>query len=131
MPKVTTKYIDAYVIVVPKKNVPKYKKMAKESAKVWMKHGALAYRECVGEDLNPDMGECGSMPFPKLTKLKPTETVWFSYVEYKNKTHRNSVNKKVMKYFEEKYQGDPSAMKDMPWDPKRFSWGGFTVAVNG
>jgi uncharacterized protein YbaA (DUF1428 family) len=125
----STKYIDAYVLVVPKKNTAKYKKMAKEAAKVWMKHGALSYKECMGEDLNPDMQGCLFLPFPKLTKLKPNETVWFSYIEYKNKTHRNAVNKKVMKEMEQEYKDKP--MPPMPFDMKKMAFGGFKVEVSG
>lgn len=123
-----TKYIDAFVLVVPKDKVRAYKKMAEEGKKAWMKHGALAYRECKGEDLEPNMQGAKHLPFPKMTKLKEDETVWFSYIEYKSKSHRNQVNKKVMKEMEEKYKDNQ--MEEMPFDMKKMSFGGFTVEVS-
>ena len=69
-------YIDGFILTVPKKNLAQYKKMAQLGAKVWMEHGAVSYRECVGEDLKVKFG----LPFPKLTKAKPTETVFFSWI---------------------------------------------------
>jgi len=104
--------------------------MADEAGKIWMKHGALAFRECMSEDLNPDMGGYEFLPFTKMTKLKPDETVWFSYIEYKSKAHRNSVNKKVMKEMEKQYKDKPDHAKDMPFDIKRMAYGGFKVEVN-
>lgn len=123
-----TKYVDGFVLVIPKANVAKYKKMASDASKVWKKFGALDYKECMGDDLSPTMGgEAAGVYFPKLTKAKPDETVWFSYIEYRNKKHRDSVNKKVMDYFAKKYGAD--AEMDMPFDMKKFSYGGFTVVV--
>ena len=87
MVKTKVKYIDAFVLVVPKKKVAKYKKMSKEAGEVWMKHGALSYKECMGEELAPDMKGYAFLPFPKLVNLKAGETVWFSYIEYKSKAH--------------------------------------------
>lgn len=126
MPKKNkTKYIDAYVLVVPKKKVNEYKKLARDACKIWIKHGALSYKESMGEDLNPDIGGDTMLPFKKLVKLKPSETVWFSYVEYKNKRHRNQVNAKVMKEME----GSDDCPDKMPFDIKRMSFGGFSVEV--
>jgi uncharacterized protein YbaA (DUF1428 family) len=129
MQKQKVKYVDGFVLVVPKKKVAGYRKMAKDAGKVWMKYGALGYKECVGDDLHPDMKGYPFLPFPKMTKLKPSETVWFSYIEYKSKTHRDAVNKKVMKEMEAYQKEHPDHMKDMPWDMKRFAYGGFKVAV--
>jgi uncharacterized protein YbaA (DUF1428 family) len=96
--------------------------MAKTACKVWMEHGALEYRECVGEDLNVKMG----LPFPKLAKAKAGETVVFSWIVYKDKAHRNRVNKAIMK--------DPRIVKMMqgphPFDCKRMGYGGFKVLVS-
>jgi uncharacterized protein YbaA (DUF1428 family) len=116
------KYVDGFVIPMPKKNVAAYRALAKKAAKVWMEHGALEYRECVGDDLNIKMGH----PFPKLTKAKPSETVLFSWIVYKSRAHRDRVNAKVMK--------DPrlaDMMKEgaMPFDVERMSYGGYTVLV--
>jgi uncharacterized protein YbaA (DUF1428 family) len=121
----TGKYVDGFVISIPKKNTAKYKKMAREAKEVWMKFGALDYKECSGDDLHPDTGGSPIFPFPKMAKTKEDENVWFSFIVYNNKAHRNSVNKKVMKYYSEKYGDD----MEMPFDMKRFSYGGFKVEV--
>ena len=123
------KYIDGFVIVVPKKNFDAYHKMAKEGAKIWLKHGALDYKECVGDDMSPNMG--GMTPdltFPKMVKANKNEDVWFSFIVYKSKVHRDQVNKKVMAEMsknEEKYKN-----MTMPFDMKRFAVGGFNVVVD-
>jgi uncharacterized protein YbaA (DUF1428 family) len=115
-------YVDGFVIPIPKKNLPAYKRMAKVAAKVWKKYGALDYKECVGDDLKVHFG----LPFSKLSKLKTGETVVFSYIVYRNKAHRDAVNKKIMK--------DPDIAKamsnGMPFDDKRMTWGGFKVLVS-
>jgi len=115
------RYVDGFVIPIPKKNVPAYRKLAATAGKIWKEHGALEYRECVGDDLNIKMGTA----FPKLTKVKPGETVVFSWIVYKSKAHRNAVNKKIMK--------DPRILKMMKmkpiFDDKRMSYGGFKIVV--
>lgn len=118
-------YVDGFVLSIPKKSTAKYKKMAQEANEVWLKFGALDYKECKIDDAQPD--KAITFTFPKMAKTKPNEAVWFSFIVYKNKRHRDQVNKKVMKYFEEKYSDD--AMKDMPFDMKRFAHGGFKVEV--
>lgn len=123
-------YVDGYILVIPKKNIAAYKKMAKEGAKAWIKHGALSYKECMGDDLHPDMDGHSILQFDKLMKLKPTETVWFSYIEYKSRKHRDQVNAKVMKEMEKQQEGNPDPMKDMPFDMKRMAFGGFSVEVS-
>ncbi len=128
MAKEQTKYVDGFVLIVPKSKVAKYRKMATEAKKVWLDHGALDYKECMLENPKP---EHITFTFPIMTKAKSSETVWFSYIEYKSKTHRNSVNKKVMQFFEKKYslKDNPDHMKDMPFDMKRMAYGGFKVVV--
>lgn len=116
------KYVDGYVIPIAKKNLAAYKKMATLGRKVWMKHGALDYRECIGDDLNVGFG----LPFAKLAKTKPSETVVFAYIVYKSKAHRNAVNKKVMKDPELAAMCDP---KKMPFDPMKMAVGGFKTLV--
>jgi uncharacterized protein YbaA (DUF1428 family) len=128
--KKSAKYMEGFVFVVPKKNIAAYKKMAREGAAAWKKFGALDYKECMGNDLvskGPD-GKPNPMNFIKLTNAKPTETVWFSFITYKNKIHRDQVNKKVMKFFSDKYAN----MKDfsMPFDMSRMATGGFQVEVD-
>ena len=115
------KYVDGYVLPVPKKNIKAYLRMAKLGEKMWRKHGALDYRECVGDDLKAKWG----MPFTKMLKLKPSETVVFSYIVFKSKAHRNSVNARVMK--EMAKMGD--APMEMPFDVKRMVYGGFKTVV--
>ena len=86
-------YVDGYVIPVPKKNLAAYMKMAKAASKIFRKHGATQVRECAGDDLD---GTSGWVTFPKQMKLKPGETVVFSWVEYKNKADRDRANKRIM-----------------------------------
>ena len=114
-------YVDGYVIPVPKKSVNAYRREAQKAGKIWRDHGALEFRECVGDDLNVKMG----LPFPRGIKVKPGETVIFSWIVYKSRAHRDSVNKKVMK--------DPRLAKlmnqPMPFDVKRMLYGGFKTIV--
>lgn len=117
------RYVDGFVIPVPKRNVKAYAAMSKKAGKVWKDYGALDYIECVGDDLNSKFG----VPFAKLAKTRPSEAVIFSYIVYRSKAHRDKVNAKVMK--------DPrmAAMmnnKKMPFDVKRMSYGGFKVIVD-
>ena len=114
------RYVDGYVLAVPKKNLKAYASMAELGAKMWMKHGALDYKECVGEDLKTRWGTS----FSKMMQLKPGETVVFSYIVFKSRTHRDRVNAKVMKEMEQMED-----MKEMPFDMKRMVYGGFQVLV--
>lgn len=115
-------YVDGFVLVVPTKNIKAYKKLAALGAKVWKEHGALEYRECVGDDMN---APCG-LKFPKLAKAKAGETVVFSWILYRSKADRNRINARVMKDPRLAASCDP---KNMPFDVKRMSWGGFKVLV--
>lgn len=115
-------YVDGFLIVVPKKNMPTYLRMAKKSAEIWRELGALEYRECAGDDLAVKFG----LPFPKLVKAKPTETVLFSWIVYRNKAQRDRVNRKVMKDPRIAEMCDP---KNMPFEMKRMSYGGFKTIV--
>lgn len=116
-------YVDGFVIPLPKKNLAAYKRMANKGRKIWMKYGALQYFECVGDDLvHPGCG----WGFTEGIGLKPGETVLFSFIIYKSKAHRDAVNAKVM--------NDPSMKKmpkTMPFDMKRFMYGGFKAIVEG
>jgi alkaline phosphatase len=118
-------YVDGFVIPVKKSNVKKYVKMAQWGKRVWMKHGALQYFECKGDDLKVMHGTLG---FTKMAKLKQGETVFFSFIVYKNKAHRNKVNKAVMKEMEKDTSWTPDMM---PHDPKRMAYGGFKTLVQG
>jgi len=86
-------YVDGFVIPLPKKNLNTYRRLAQKAARVWKDHGALEFRECVGDDLNVEMG----LSFPRGIKTKPGETVLFSYIVFKSRAHRDRVNAKVMK----------------------------------
>lgn len=121
-------YVDGFVLVVPKDKITEYKKMAMLGAKLWKKHGALDYKECVGDDLTPDSQGMPILQFPKMTKCKPEETVVFSYITFKSRAHRDSVNAKVMK---DPLMNDPKYKdKPMPFDMKKMAYGGFKVLVS-
>ena len=115
------RYVDGYVIPLPKKNVKTYIRMARIGKEMWMKNGALDYKECVAEDLKTKWGT----PFPRMMKLKPNETVVFSYVVFKSRAHRDRVNAKVIREME-----NMGGMKEMPFDVKRMVYGGFEVLVD-
>jgi len=116
------RYVDGFIVPVPKKNLAAYKKLATKAGKVWMEHGALEFRECVADDVK--VGKLTS--FPQSVKLKPGEVVVFSYIVYKNRAARDKINKKVM---EDPRLNDMMAGKDMPFDGKRMIYGGFEVMV--
>ncbi len=118
------RYVDGYVLPVPKKNVAAYRRMAQKAGKVWRDHGALEYMECVADDVKP--GKHTS--FPQSVKLKPGETVVFAYIVFTSRAHRDRVNAKVMKDPRLANMMDPKAM---PFDGKRMFWGGFKVLVEG
>lgn len=117
-------YVDGFLLPVPKKNLAAYKRLATKAGKIWLEHGALEYRECVGDDLAVK----GMVPFPKTLNAKPGETVVFSWVVFKSRAHRDRVNAKIMK--------DPRIAKMMadgkpaPFDCKRMAYGGFKVLVD-
>ena len=114
-------YVDGFVVPVPKKSVEAYRKLARKAGKIWKEHGALEFREAVADDVKK--GKWTS--FPRSVKLKPGETVFFSWIVYKSRADRDRINAKVMK--------DPRIagmdMKDMPFDAKRMIYGGFKVLV--
>lgn len=117
------KYVDGYVLPVPRKKLQAYCRMARKAGQVWREHGALEFRECVGDDLKTRM----AASFPRTIKLKRGEMVVFSWIVFKSRAHRDSVNAKVMK--------DPRLammmdMKSMPFDLKRMVYGGFKVMVD-
>ncbi len=114
-------YVDGFVLPLPEGNVDAYKKMARKAAKIWREHGALEYRECVGDDLQAE----GMTSFTRGAKAKPGETVVFAWVVYKSKADRNKIIKKVMA--DPRMQPDGS---DMPFSLKRMMYGGFKVLVD-
>jgi uncharacterized protein YbaA (DUF1428 family) len=116
------RYVDGFVLPVPKKSVNAYRRMAQKAGKIWREHGALEYRECVGDDLDVKM----AMPFTRGIKVKPDETVVFAWIVYQSRAHRDRVNAKVMKDPRVAVLCDP---KDMPFDTKRMLYGGFKTIV--
>jgi uncharacterized protein YbaA (DUF1428 family) len=116
------RYVDGFVIPIQKRKLKAYLRMAKLGAKLWKEYGALEYYECVGDDLKAKWG----MPFTRLAKLKRGETVVFSFIVYKSRKHRDRVNARVMK----DARLNAPEMQKMPFDMKRFAYGGFKVLVS-
>jgi uncharacterized protein YbaA (DUF1428 family) len=115
------RYVDGFVIPVPRRNLATYRRQAARAGKIWREYGALEYVEAVGDDLKVK----NIMPFTRTARAKPGETVIFSWIVYKSRAHRNRVNAKVMK--------DPRILKmmnEMPFDGKRMTYGGFNVIVD-
>jgi len=122
------KYVDGFVLVVPKGKEAAYEEMAKMGRDSWMKHGALQYFECKGDDLKQqEMGDEKSRAFPEMAGAKDGEEVWFSFVIFESKEHRDEVNAKVMQEMGENF--DPGF--EMPTDMTRMAYGGFAVEVEG
>jgi uncharacterized protein YbaA (DUF1428 family) len=117
------RYVDGFVLPVPKKNLEIYRRIAQKAGKIWREHGALEYRECAGDDLAAKFG----VPFPRTVKAKPGETVVFAWIVYKSRAHRDRVNAKVMKDPRLAKMMDP---KSMPFDCKRMVYGGFKILVD-
>jgi uncharacterized protein YbaA (DUF1428 family) len=124
------KYVDGFVLVVPKGKSEEYKKMAEEGKEAWIRHGALQYYECMGDDLVPqEMGGEKARAFTEMAGATSDENVWFSFIVFESKEHRDEVNKKVIDEMNEKFKD----AKDfaMPFDMKRMAYGGFQVKVEG
>ena len=124
------KYVDGFVLVVPKDKTEEYKKMAEGGRDAWMKHGALEYYESRGDDLVPqEMGGEKARAFTEMAGAKNDETVWFSFIVFKSKEHRDEVNAKVMEEMNKQMEGNKDM--SMPFDMKRMAYGGFQVEVEG
>jgi uncharacterized protein YbaA (DUF1428 family) len=115
-------YVDGFIVAVPKKKLAAYVRLAKKAGKIWREYGALDYREWVAEDVK--VGKLTS--FPRSVKLKPDETVVFSWITYKSRAQRDKINAKVMADPRLKSMADP---KSMPFDTKRMIYGGFASLV--
>ena len=113
------RYVDGFLLAVPRKRVDAYRRLSLRAGKIWREHGALEYRECIGDDLNVKMG----VSFPRTIKTRPGETVVFSWIVYKSRAHRDRVNARVMK----EMTGQPT---DMPFEMQRMTYGGFKVVVS-
>jgi uncharacterized protein YbaA (DUF1428 family) len=117
------RYVDGFVFCVPKRKLAAYRRIASAAGKVWMDLGALEYRESAADDLNVKMG----VPFARMAKAKRGESVMFSWIVYRSRAHRDSVNAKVMK--------DPRIARMMPsmdgvFDYRRMAYGGFRIIVS-
>jgi uncharacterized protein YbaA (DUF1428 family) len=117
------RYVDGFVLPVPRKKLKEYRRIAQKAGRVWRDHGALEYLECVGDDLKTKMG----VPFPRMAKAKSGETVVLSWIVYKSRGHRDRVNAKVMKDPRMATMMDP---KSMPFDVKRMAYGGFKTLID-
>ena len=116
-------YVDGFIVPVPKKSLAAYRRLARLAGKVWREHGALEFKECVADDVKK--GKWTS--FPRSVKLKPNETVIFSWIAYRSRAHRDRVNAKVMK---DKRLAKMMDVKALPFDAKRMIFGGFKVLVD-
>jgi uncharacterized protein YbaA (DUF1428 family) len=117
------RYVDGFVLPIPRKNLQTYRRIARKAGKIWREHGALEYRECAGDDLKTK----GLVAFPRLARIRRGETVAFSWIVYKSRAHRDRVNAKVMKDPRLAKMMEPKAM---PFDVKRMAYGGFKVLVD-
>jgi uncharacterized protein YbaA (DUF1428 family) len=123
------KYVDGFVLVVPKGKEAEYQKMAEMGRDSWMRHGALQYFECRGDDLKQqEMGDLKSRAFQEMAGATADDNVWFSFIVFNSKEHRDEVNKKVMDEMNESEYPDDF---EMPSDMKKMAYGGFEVAVEG
>lgn len=124
------KYVDGFVLVVPKGKEAEYEEMAKQGRDSWMKHGALQYFECRGDDLKQqEMGEMKSRAFIEMAGASEEDNVWFSWIVFKSKEHRDEVNKKVIDEMNESYQDQGDF--EIPNEMAKMAYGGFEVAVEG
>lgn len=125
-----SKYVDGFVLVVPKDKAEEYKKMAEGGRDMWMKHGAVGYYECQGDDLTPqEMGSEKTRAFTDMAGAGSGDEVWFSFIIFNSKEHRDEVNAKVMAEMTEQMKDHENT--PMPFDMKRMAYGGFQVAVEG
>jgi uncharacterized protein YbaA (DUF1428 family) len=125
-----SKYVDGFVLVVPKDKKDEYKKMAEEGRDSWMKHGALQYFECRADDLTPqDDGTNKTRDFSEMAGASELEEVWFSFIVFESREHRDEVNKKVMEEMEDAY--DENSSFAMPFEMSKLAYGGFKAEVEG
>jgi uncharacterized protein YbaA (DUF1428 family) len=124
------KYVDGFILVVPKGKEAEYQKMAEMGRDSWMKHGALQYFECKGDDLKQqEMGDLKSRSYGEMASANSDENVWFSFIVFESKEHRDDINKKVMEEMGEEY--DEKTDFEMPNDMAKMAYGGFEVVVEG
>lgn len=121
-----SQYVDGYVLPVPSDKIEEYREMAGEAGESWINHGALQYFECVGDDLDPEMGDVEVTTFPDLVAAGEDETVIFAFVVYESRDHRDEVNAAVHEEMEA-MEGDDEP--EMPFDVARMAYGGFEALV--
>lgn len=122
------KYVDGFVLVVPKDKAEDYKKMAEDGKASWMKHGALQYFECRGDDLKQqEMGPEKSRSFMEMAGANEDQDVWFSFIIFESKAHRDEVNAKVMAEMDETYKDQVDFV--MPFEMSHMAYGGFEAMV--
>ena len=125
-----SKYVDGFLLVVPKGKAEAYRKMAEQGRDAWMKHGALEYFECKGEDLRQqEMGPDKSRSFSEMTGAKDGDDVWFSFIVFESRKHRDEVNKKVMEEMDEAYKEQSDFVS--PIEMSQMAYGGFEALVEG
>lgn len=123
-----TKYVDGFVLVVPKGKEVEYQKMAEEGRDAWMRHGALQYFECRGDDLKQqEMGDQKTRSYKEMTGASEDENVWFSFIVFESKKRRDEVNKKVMEEMGAAYSEQSDF--EMPSDMTKMAYGGFEAVV--
>jgi uncharacterized protein YbaA (DUF1428 family) len=123
MARSKARYVDGFVLSVPKKKIAAYRRMAQKAGRIWREHGALEFRECRGDDLRVRMG----VGFPKVARARAGETVFFSWIAFRSRAHRDRVNAAVMKdeRLAKMMEGQP-----MPFDVRRMAYGGFSILVD-
>lgn len=125
-----SKYVDGFVLVVPKDKKEEYRKMAEGGRDSWMKHGALEYFECIGDDLKQqEMNDDKSRSFTEMAGANNDEDVWFSFIVFESKKHRDEVNKKVMVEMGEAYDEQSNFVS--PFEMNKMAYGGFETIVEG
>jgi len=125
-----SQYVDGFVLVVPKGKAEEYRKMAEQGRDSWMKHGALQYFECKGDDLKQqEMGPEKSRSFTEMAGAEEGDDVWFSFIVFESKERRDEINKKVMDEMNEAY--DESSNFVSPFEMSKMAYGGFEVLVEG
>ena len=125
-----SRYVDGFLLVVPKGKAEEYKKMAEQGRDAWLKHGALQYFECRNEDLKPqEMGPDKTRSFSEMTGAKDGDDVWFSFIVFESREHRDEVNKKVMEEMDAAYSEQSDFVS--PIEMSQMAYGGFDVLVEG
>ncbi len=114
-------YVDGFVTPVKKSRIDEYHAMVERFGAVWREHGALEFRECIADDVQP--GKLTS--FPQAVQLQDDETVFLAWIVFESRAARDAINEKVM--------NDPrlaNDFEDLPFDGARMFFGGFETFVS-